>query len=127
MFDEKFDPVKAVLINVKRNDIREISLDISSKNSQVTQYLGGSATFIGQWPDLNIVIMKCRESIFDYGFNANKLAAPFDNEIVVGPILLIRMNENSEPVDLTLQEVLESKLVLPRRLQRNEAQWTCES
>jgi len=127
MFDEKFDPVNAVLVNVKRNDLKEIDLDISSKSSQVTQYLGGSATFIGQWPDLNIVIMKCRDSIFDCGFNANKLAAPFDNEIVVGPILLVRMNEKSEPEDLTLQEVLESKLVLPKRLQRNEAQWTCES
>lgn len=127
MFDEKFDPVKAVLVNLKRNDIKEINLDISSRSSQVTQYLGGSATFIGQWPDLNIVIMKCIDSIFEYGFNANKLAAPFDNEIVVGPILLVRMNEKSEPEDLTLQEVLESKLVLPRRLQRNEVQWTCES
>lgn len=124
MFDEKFDPVKAVLINVIRNDIKEINLDISSKTSQVSQYLGGSATFIGQWPELNIVIMKCRDSIFDYGFNTNKLAHPFEDEIVVGPILLVRMNENSEPEDLTLQEVLESKLVLPKRLQRNEAQWT---
>ena len=50
MFDEKFDPVKAVLVNVKRNDLKEIELDISSKSSQVTQYLGGSATFIGVRP-----------------------------------------------------------------------------
>ena len=127
MFDEKFDPVSAVLINVKRNDIKEIKLDVSSRTSQVTQYLGGLATFIGQWSDLNIVIMKCRENIIDNGFNANKLAEPFGDELVIGPILLIRMNENSEPEDLTLREVLESKLALPRRLQRNEAQWTYES
>lgn len=121
MFDEIFAPVKAVLVNVKRNDIKEIVIDISSKNSQVSQYLGGSATFIGQWSDLNIVIMKCMDYISEYEFNNNKLAKPFNDEIVVGPILLVRMNEKSEPEDLTLQEVLESMLVLPKQLRRNEA------
>lgn len=119
MFDEKFDPVKAVLIGVQRGDIREISLDISSKTSQVSQYLGGAATFIGQWPEKDVVIMKCRDSVFDPGFNSNRLNTPFSNERVVGPILLVRMDEKSEPKDLTLEEVLESKLVLPTRPQRS--------
>ena len=112
MFDEKFDPVKAILINIRKDDIKEIDLDISTKTSQVSQYLGGPGTFIGQGPEQDVVIMKCRESIFDHGFNQNKLAVPFHEEIVVGPILLIRMDENSEPKDLTLAEVLESKQFL---------------
>ena len=122
MFDEKFEPVKAVIIGEQRGDISEISLDISTKTSQVTQYLGGPGTFIGQWPELDIVIMKCRESLFDPIINQNKLAQPFTNEVVVGPILLIRMDSNAEPKDLHLTEIQESKLVLPRRPRRSASQ-----
>lgn len=111
MFDEKFDPVKAVLINVTKGDIEEISLDISSKTSQVAQYLGGVGSFIGQWIDKDIVIMRRRDPSTE-PINCNKLAKPFRKQVVMGPILLIRMDENSEPKDLTLEEVLESKLVL---------------
>ena len=119
MFDEKFEPVKAVLIKERKGDIEEIMIDISSKNSQVTQYLGGTGTFIGQWPEKDIVIMKCRESLFEPALNMNKLAEPFHEEIVSGPILLIRMDENAEPKDLNLVEVLESKLVLQGQPQRS--------
>ena len=119
MFDEKFDPVKAVLIGVQGGDIREVSLDISSRTSQVFEYLGGRGTFIGQWPEYNIVIMKCVDSIFDHGINSNRLAKPFHKGIVVGPILLIRMDENAEPKDLFLSEVQESMLALPKQLRRS--------
>ena len=112
MFDDKFDPVKAVLIGVRHGDLREISLDISSKTSQVTQYLGGVGTFIGQWIDQDIVIMKCRDPLIEPMINCNKLAKPFGKHMVMGPILLIRMDDKSEPQDLTLEEVMESKLVL---------------
>jgi hypothetical protein len=44
--------------------------------------------------------------------NCNKLAKPFGKHMVMGPILLIRMDDKSEPQDLTLEEVMESKLVL---------------
>jgi hypothetical protein len=111
MFDDKFDPVKAVLIETTRDCLREISLDISMKTSQVAQYLGGSGTFIGQWVEHDIVIMKCRECIFEPELNNNRLARPFHLEKVSGVILLIRMDVNSHPQDLTLQEVLDLKLV----------------
>ena len=127
MFDEKFDPVKAILVGVQSGDIREVSLDISSRTSQVVEYLGGRGTFIGQWPDYNIVIMKCVDSIFDPGLNSNRLAKPFHSENVVGPILLIRMDDNAEPKDLLLSEVQESKLVLPKRLRRSARLQPCVS
>ena len=119
MFDEKFDPVKAVLVGVQSGDIREVNLDISSRTSQVSQYLGGRGTFIGQWPEHDIVIMKCVDSIFDSGLNSNRLAKPFHMEHVTGPMLLIRMDENAEPKDLFLSEVQESKLALPVQLRRS--------
>ena len=127
MFNEKFDPVKAVLVGVQRGDIREVSLDISSRTSQVFEYLGGRGTFIGQWPEYNIVIMKCADSIFDPGINNNRLAKPFHMERVVGPILLIRMDENAEPKDLFLSEVQESMLALPKQIRRSARLQTCVS
>ena len=73
LLDEKFSPVKAVLIGSKTNNFKEISIDISSRNSQIAQYLGGSATFIGQWINYDIVIMKCRETTLDLELNQNFL------------------------------------------------------
>ncbi len=127
MFDEKFDPVKAILVGVQSGDIREVSLDISSRTSQVAQYLGGRGTFIGQWPEHDIVIMKCVDTIFDPGLNSNRLAKPFHKETVVGPMLLIRMDEKAEPKDLFLSEVQASKLVLPKQLRRSARLQTCVS
>ena len=127
MFNEKFDPVKAILVGVRCGDIREVSLDISSRSSQIVEYLGGRGTFIGQWPEHDIVIMKCIDSIFDPGINNHVLAKPFHKEKVIGPILLIRMDENSEPKDLLLSEIQESKLVLPRQLRRSARLQTCVS
>ena len=109
--NESFPPVKAVLIYTSRDELKEISLDISSRNSQITQYLGGSATFIGQWVDHDIVIMKCRESLFETEINKNNLAKPFHREKTLGPILLIKMDESSHPQDLTLKEVIDLKLI----------------
>lgn len=111
LLDEKFSPVKAVLIGTSKDDFKEISIDISSRNSQITQYLGGTATFIGQWIEHDIVIMKCRETILESELNRNFLAKPFHTENTIGSILLLRMDELSHPQDLTLREVLDLKLI----------------
>jgi hypothetical protein len=99
-----FSPVKAVLISEEEGHVTEIDIDISSEKREIFSILKGQATFIGQWPEIDVVIMKCRESVFDLMTNRNVLPAPFDTEIVVGPILLIRMDENSDPQDFTLEE-----------------------
>ena len=95
---------RAVLISEEEDHVTEIDLDISSEKREIFNILKGQATFIGQWPELDVVIMKCRESIFELMLNRNVLPAPFDTEAVVGPILLVRMDENSEPLDFTLIE-----------------------
>jgi len=63
--------------------------------------LGGRQTFIGQWPDIDVVIIKPEEGEIK---NENVLPTPFDVEEVNGKILLVRMDENSEPRDFTLEE-----------------------
>jgi hypothetical protein len=93
--------VKCVLINEELGDIQEIETPLQK---DLYMILKGPGTFIGQYEDLNVVVMKCRESLFELGVNQNRLPEPLENEEVRGPILLIRMNEFSEPEDFTLKD-----------------------
>jgi len=93
--------VKCILINEKLGHIQEIDTPLQG---DIYILLKGPGTFIGQYEDIDVVIMKCRESPVELSVNQNKLPPPFENEEVLGPILLIRMNEFSKPEDFTLQE-----------------------
>ena len=94
---------KAVLINEKLGDVTDIDLDISPHKNEIFKILGGPQTFIGQWPDIDVVIMKAENGKV---VNENTLPLPFDKEEVGGKILLVRMDENSDPQDFTLSEYL---------------------
>jgi hypothetical protein len=94
---------RAILIKEQFGDIREIELDIDPRKNEIFLLLSGSATFIGQWPDLDVVIMKAQ---YAEKINNNTLPPPFDTEEVRGSILLVRMDENSDPRDFTLEEYL---------------------
>jgi hypothetical protein len=93
----------AVLIKEQFGNIQEIDLDIDPHKNEIFLRLGGPATFIGQWPDLDVVIIRC---IHGVSLNQNTLPTPFNTEEVYGPILLVRMDENSDPRDFTLEEYL---------------------
>lgn len=94
---------RAILIRETLGDIIEIDLNIEPRKNEIFKIIGGPPTFIGQWPELDVVIMKsqCGEII-----NKNKLPTPFDTEKVNGAILLVRMDEESEHQDFTLAEYL---------------------
>jgi len=94
---------KAVLIKERLGDIREIDLDIDPAKNEIFILLSGTPTFIGQWPDIDVVIMKPQYSNI---LNENVLPPPFCDEEVNGSILLVRMDEDSEPQDFTLMEYL---------------------
>jgi hypothetical protein len=93
--------VKCVLISEQLGNIEEIETPLSSDMFYI---LKGPGTFIGQYEDLDVVVMKCRESCIELCVNQNRLPPPLDNEEVLGPILLVRMNKNSEPEDFTYEE-----------------------
>ena len=93
---------RAVLIHEKRGEIEEIDLDISPVKNQIFKLLRGRQTFIGQWPGIDVCIMKAEKSKLSK--NGNELPRPFSSEEVYGKILLVRMDENSEPQDFTLAE-----------------------
>ena len=65
--------VRAVLLNEKRNDVHEINVDLSPEKNEIYKILRGKATFLGQWEDELVVILKCRESVLDLKINENRL------------------------------------------------------
>jgi len=96
--------VTCVLISEDEGNVSDIWVDI--KGNDLYRILKGTATFIGQFPDSDIVIMKCDESPFELMDNRNRLPEPFHDEVIVGPILLIRMDENADPQDFTVSDYL---------------------
>jgi hypothetical protein len=93
--------VKCVLISEQFGNIEEIETPLSSDMFYI---LKGPGTFMGQYEDLDVVVMKCRESFMDLSNNQNRLPPPYHDELVLGPILLVRMNQDAEPEDFTLEE-----------------------
>ncbi len=49
---------KAILIHENMDNIREIDLDITPHKNEIFKLLEGRQTFIGQWPEIDVVIMK---------------------------------------------------------------------
>jgi hypothetical protein len=99
--------VTAVLINERLDDVHEIDVDLSPEKNEICKILRGKATFLGQWEDEFVVILKCKESVFKLKRNQNILPRPFSNMGVDGRILLIRMDEQSEPQDFKKSEYME--------------------
>lgn len=95
---------KAVLIHEEINRVTTIDVDIDPIKKEIFQILQGPATFVGQWPEIDVVIMKC---VRGNNKNLNILPTPFDMEDVCGKILLMRMDKDSEPQDFTLEEYLQ--------------------
>jgi hypothetical protein len=93
--------VKCVLISEQFGNVEEIETPLGS---DIFYILKGPGTFIGQYEDLDVVVMKCRESLTELARNQNTLPPPLDKEVVEGPILLVRMNSQSEPEDFTFGE-----------------------
>jgi hypothetical protein len=90
---------KCVLISEEEGNISDIDVDISG--TDLYRILKGTGTFMGQIPDTNVVIMKCYESDFDLMENRNRLPEPFQDEVIIGPILFIHMDDNADPQDFT--------------------------
>tara|TARA_B100000497_G_scaffold70944_1_gene79744 strand:+ start:558 stop:869 length:312 start_codon:yes stop_codon:yes gene_type:complete len=91
----------AVLIHEKLDQIQEVELDLAPHVNEAHILLGRHPTFIGQWPEIDVVIMKSEIGKVP---NENDLPEPFSNVDVLGPILLIKMDEQSQPQNFTLEE-----------------------
>tara|TARA_Y100000389_G_scaffold146824_1_gene145611 strand:- start:1310 stop:1627 length:318 start_codon:yes stop_codon:yes gene_type:complete len=92
---------KCVLVAEEQGNVVEIETSLK----ELHRYLKGTSTIIGAMPELDAVILKCSESPFDLMVNRNTNILPLEEKYVLGPILIVRMDENSEHQDLTLSEV----------------------
>ena len=92
---------KCILVAEEQGNIVEVDTNLK----ELYRYLKGTSTIIGAIPELDAVILKCHESQFDMMVNRNTNILPIEEKYVLGPILIVRMDENSEHQDLTLSEV----------------------
>lgn len=91
----------SILIHEDKDHMEEIDVDIDPIKNEIFKILQGRQTFIGQWEDLDVVIMKPEDGKV---LNMNILPPPFGAGEVKGKILLMRMDKHSEPKDFTLDE-----------------------
>jgi hypothetical protein len=68
------------------------------------QLLGGKTSILGALDGIDTVVMGLHQEGAKGAFNKNKLAPPMQGEKFRGDVLLIRMDEKSEPQSLTLAE-----------------------
>lgn len=92
---------KCILVAEEQSNIIEVECSLK----ETYRYLKGTSTIIGAIPELDAVILKCNESPFDLMVNRNTAILPIEEKYIMGPILIVRMDENSEHQDLTLSEV----------------------
>ena len=92
----------------------EVELDMTPKVCAPAVKLGGNATFCAAYPEIDVQVLKLRAPAEGTATNTYKLPAPFHEIEVVGPMLLIRMDENSEPKDFTLKEFTEYSAVVAK-------------
>mmetsp|Transcript_10288 Transcript_10288/g.26120 ORF Transcript_10288/g.26120 Transcript_10288/m.26120 type:complete len:217 (+) Transcript_10288:85-735(+) len=98
--------VKAVRMG-EDGTVAEHTMDMTPRKDEITKVLRGKATFIGQYQDQGVVLLCVRDREEGvHGLNGGKLAAPFHalDEEVFGDVLMIKMSDDAEPLDFTLDE-----------------------
>lgn len=98
-----------LLILKENGNIDEIKLDMDKDKNELGIYLKDKLTFIGQIirePErTNIIIISgLNSNKFNKNINKCKLPIPFDKEEIYGDIVLLPMNEKSEPENIVLSE-----------------------
>jgi hypothetical protein len=102
--------VEAVRLEAS-GELRQVRLDMTPSRDAVSQQLGGLATFVGQFSRQGVCVLCLRDPEPEVPANAGKLPYPLEEEQVNGAALMIRMSDESEPLDFSLEDfrVLESE------------------
>jgi hypothetical protein len=99
--------VKAVVLRAT-GEAEELSFDSTPAKNEASMILGGSATFVGQFPAVNVIVMRLRDagSATPVSKHSAALAPPLHalEAPVRGDMLLVRMDDEGEPADFTLSE-----------------------
>ncbi|KDO29151.1 hypothetical protein SPRG_05394 [Saprolegnia parasitica CBS 223.65] len=100
--------VKCVLLK-QAGEKTEIDVDFTPSKQAVQALLGGDHTFVGQYEDLNVMIMcnpEHQEDDSGVALTTHKLQPPFHGRLgqIKGDILLFRCDDNGDHKDFTLEE-----------------------
>ena len=99
--------VTGVLLTVDGR-MSEHTLDMTPRADAIGKLLGGKCTFVGQYPPPLSATIMMRKDQETKGLKVNKhtLAPPYDQDAgqLRGDLLLIRMDEDNNPTDITQKE-----------------------
>eukprot|EP00510_Aplanochytrium_minuta_P005256 CAMPEP_0184027512 /NCGR_PEP_ID=MMETSP0954-20121128/14237_1 /TAXON_ID=627963 /ORGANISM="Aplanochytrium sp, Strain PBS07" /LENGTH=325 /DNA_ID=CAMNT_0026312075 /DNA_START=1 /DNA_END=978 /DNA_ORIENTATION=- len=93
--------VGSVLVN-SNGKYEDIRLDMTPTKNSIAEILGGTSSIVGQYEN-GVVAMKLLDPK-NHKQNRIVLPPPLDQEKVLGPLLLVKMDEDSEPQDFTVDE-----------------------
>lgn len=102
VFTENNPTVQMVRLNVDGTPT-EFEFDSAPARNHLVEIMGGKVTIVGQYTHKFLILLKLVDPK-DAELNTAKLHAPFDQNEVHGPIALVRMNDESEPMDFTLKD-----------------------
>ena len=81
------------------------SVDMTPSNNAIASLLGGSITFVGQIPSVQVVVIQLRNPPATARPNQHRLPHPMQNETSVrGDMVLLRMDEDAQPQSISLAE-----------------------
>jgi hypothetical protein len=113
LLESKGPVVKCVLLRADGSE-EEMDVDMTPSLGKCQEILGGALTFLGQWEDLQVVILISKpDPANDLPPNKHKLQHPFSTEMVFGDILLTRSDDDGEAghFDLTEYTTFRDKVI----------------
>ncbi|KAH9260143.1 hypothetical protein BASA81_001918 [Batrachochytrium salamandrivorans] len=105
----KEGPIVKTVVLRSNGKVDQVEIDMTSSKNELAKVLGGELTIIGQLSVLDCVMLKLSDEEDNFEArklvtNTHKLPHPFHDEEHLGDILLMRMDEESEPLSLTSKE-----------------------
>eukprot|EP00980_Cylindrotheca_fusiformis_P029259 scaffold22779_cov137-Cylindrotheca_fusiformis.AAC.1 len=91
--------VNAVLLSARDGVVKDLQVDTTPKKQMVKQILGGPFTFLGQYEDEGIMLMMRKDQDdlkLRLPINKHKLQPPFQESVVHGDILAIKVASEEE-------------------------------
>lgn len=106
IMESKGPVVKCVLLKADGRT-EELDVDMTPSLRSCQKILGGELTFLGQWEDLQVILLVSKDQSGDnLPVNKHKLQPPFDEIIAYGDILLTRSDDNGEAAPFAHSEYL---------------------
>ena len=99
-------PVVSCVLLKADGSIEALDVDMTPSLGKCQEVLGGELTFLGQWEDLQVILLISKEQTSKSGLekNKHKLQPPFHDAIVYGDILLTRSDDDGEAAHFGLDE-----------------------